>query len=420
MSNAHGGLRSVSAPGDDDLGADILHVDMDAFFASVEQLDFPELRNRPVIIGALVERSVVSSASYEARRFGVRSAMPVAQAKRLCPNAVFVPGRMARYREVSNSVMEVFRSFTPKVEALSIDEAFLDVSGARRLFGSPGQVAFAVREQISAELGLPCSVGAGAVKHVAKIASTLAKPGGVLLVPEAETVDFLAPLPVRMLWGIGSTAGQRLAAYGINTVEELRVTDLPVLERILGVTLAARVSELAAGRAVAGGEVAAQRSVEKSVSHEVTFSSDVSEARVIDREFRALADRVAHRLRRAGLYAGGVAIKVRTGSFETVSRSMTLDSATQTGQRLALSAQELFKRANVSQPLRLIGLRAEKLVSEPLVLPLWDEDERWVALDSLRDKLRDSFGVDAVQRAESLNVEGVPQHHVPRNLEDFS
>ena len=247
MGRGDGTGRIVSPEGADDSGTGILHVDMDAFYASVEQLDDPSLSGKAIIVGAPDSRSVVSSASYEARRFGVRSAMPVAQALRLCPTAIVVLPHFDRYLELSSQVMRIFRDVTPLVEPLSIDEAFLDVRGTRRLWGSPGQIARMLRQRVLDETGLTCSIGVAATKHVAKMASTISKPDGLLIVAEADTAAFLAPLSVRALWGVGPKAAEALENRAIRTIADVLQTPRDVLERALGPAMGERVWHLARG-----------------------------------------------------------------------------------------------------------------------------------------------------------------------------
>jgi DNA polymerase-4 len=248
MGQGDGRGRTVSSADADDSGTRILHVDMDAFYAAVEVLDDPSLRGLPLIIGAPDGRSVVSSASYEARRYGVRAAMPVAQAMRLCPTARIVMPHFHRYQEVSRQVMAIFESFTPLVEPLSVDEAFLDVQGVRRLWGSPSQIAALIRERVSAEVGITCSVGVAATKHVAKMASTVAKPDGMLVVAAADTLDFLSPRPVRAMWGVGPKAAEALEARGIRTIQDIRDAPHEMLDRAVGAALSARLGQLARGQ----------------------------------------------------------------------------------------------------------------------------------------------------------------------------
>src|SRR5215207_3195522 len=237
MGRGDGTGRIVSAEGADDAGTGILHVDMDAFYASVEVLDDPSLKGKPLIVGAPDGRSVVSSASYEARRFGVRSAMPVGQALRLCPTAIVVLPHFDRYLALSAEVMSIFHDITPLVEPLSIDEAFLDVRGARRLWGTPGEIAQGLRRRVLEQTGLTCSIGVAATKHVAKMASTISKPDGLLIVAEADTAAFLAPRSVRALWGVGPKSAESLESRGVHTVADVLDTPRHVLDRALGAAM---------------------------------------------------------------------------------------------------------------------------------------------------------------------------------------
>ncbi len=317
MGRGDGTGRLVSPEGADDTGTGILHVDMDAFYAAVEVLDDPSLRGRPLIVGAPDGRSVVSSASYEARRFGVRSAMPVGQALRLCPSAIVVTPHFDRYVALSQQIMGIFAEVTPLVEPLSIDEAFLDVRGVRRLWGSPGEIARMLRRRVQDETGLTCSVGVAATKHVAKMASTISKPDGLLIVAASETAEFLRPRPVSALWGIGPKSAEALHARGIRTVADVLDSPRPVLDRALGAAMGDRIWHLARG--LDAREVSTDR-VEKSVGHEETFDDDIDDPAVLRSEFRRLADRVGARLRKHGWEAKTVAIKVRFADFTTLSR----------------------------------------------------------------------------------------------------
>ena len=295
MGRGDGRGRIVSPDGADDSGTRILHVDMDAFYAAVEILDDPSLHGLPLIIGAPDGRSVVSSASYEARRYGVRAAMPVGQAMRLCPTAKIVTPHFDRYQAVSKQVMAVFESITPLVEPLSVDEAFLDVQGVRRLWGSPGRIAQLVRERVHAEVGITCSVGVAATKHVAKMASTISKPDGLLIVAASDTLDFLAPRSVRAMWGVGPKASEALEARGIRTIGDIRDSPQEMLDRAVGPTLGARIAQLARGEGDAR-TVETER-VEKSVGHEETFDVDIVDREFLRAELLRLSDRVAVRLR---------------------------------------------------------------------------------------------------------------------------
>lgn len=402
MGRSDGSGRRVSPAGADDAGTGILHIDMDAFFAAVEVLHDPSLTGKPVVIGAPDGRSVVSSASYEARRYGVRSAMPMARAIQLCPKAQIVPPSFERYREASARVMDIFRSFTPLVEPLSIDEAFLDVRGARRLWGSPGEIARMIRARVREETGLVCSVGVAGTKHVAKMASTMSKPDGLLIVPGAQTLAFLEPLSVRAIWGIGPRAAESLESRAIRTIGDVRRAPAHVLARALGDAGAARITQLAHGEDAR--EVQTER-MEKSVSHEETFEHDVTDPEALRAELLRLADRVAVRLRRAGLEAGGAAIKVRFSDFTTITRSQTLPEPTAVGQRLGEAARSLFASVDRHDPVRLIGVRAERLVpAGGAAIALWDDDEDWRRVEGALDDAAARFGTGAVTRAAFLGA----------------
>lgn len=404
MGRGDGRDRLVSAEDADDTGADILHVDMDAFYAAVEVLDDPSLAGKPLIIGAPESRSVVSSASYEARAFGVRAAMPVGQALRLCPQAIVVPPHFDRYVALSREVMRVFHDITPLVEPLSIDEAFLDVRGARRLWGPPGTIARMLRARVKDQTGLTCSVGAAATKHVAKMASTMSKPDGLLIIAEADTAAFLAPRPVRALWGVGPKAAEALASRGIHTVSDVIETPRAVLDRVLGAAMGERVWNLARGRDAR--EVTTTR-VEKSVGHEETFRTDIGDAAVLRSELRRLSDRVAARLRAASWEASSVAIKVRFSDFSTVSRSRTLPEPSSVGQRIGDVALELFDDIDRRLPVRLVGVRAEKLRPVAESAPaLWDDDGEWRRVESALDTATARFGRGAVTRATLITERG--------------
>ncbi|BDV30797.1 DNA polymerase IV [Microbacterium terricola] len=400
MGRGDGTGRIVSADDADDSGAGILHVDMDAFYASVEVLDDPSLRGQPIIIGAPDSRSVVSSASYEARRFGVRAAMPVGQALRLCPTAIVVEPHFDRYLALSAQVMEIFRTVTPLVEPLSIDEAFLDVRGARRLWGSPGQIARMLRARVHDETGLTCSVGAAATKHVAKMASTISKPDGLLIVAERDTAAFLAPRPVRALWGVGPKAAEALEGRGVRTIADVLDTPREVLDRALGPAMGDRVWHLARG--IDARTVETTR-VEKSVGHEETFHSDIDDPVVLRTELRRLADRVGARLREHGWEATTIALKLRFADFTTVNRSQTLTEPTAVGQRIGESAIELFDRIDRHLPVRLVGVRAERLRATGVAAAtLWDDDEDWRRVEGALDDAAARFGRGAVTRATLL------------------
>lgn len=415
MGRGDGTGRMVSVEGADDTGTGILHVDMDAFYASVEVLDDPSLKGKPIIIGAPDGRSVVSSASYEARRFGVRSAMPVGQALRLCPNALVVLPHFDRYMTKSAEVMAIFEAYTPLVEPLSIDEAFLDVRGARRLWGSPGEIGRAIRRRVLDETGLVCSVGVAATKHVAKMASTLSKPNGLLIVAERDTAAFLGPRSVRAMWGVGPKASEVLESRGLRTIADVREAPRDVLDRAVGGAMGERLWHLARG--IDPREVTTSR-VEKSVGHEETFHTDISDPSALRAELRRLSDRVGARLRKNGWEAATVAIKVRFADFTTLSRSQTLDAPTAVGQRIGDAARELFDGIDLVQSVRLVGVRVEKLCAAGgSSLALWDDDEEWRNVEEALDDATARFGRGAVTRAAFLGrtpaMGALPSHPKP-------
>lgn len=414
MGRGDGTGRIVSADDADDTGAGILHVDMDAFYASVEVLDDPSLAGKPIIVGAPEGRGVVSSASYEARRFGVRSAMPVSQALRLCPTATVVMPHFDRYLALSSQVMQIFSEITPLVEPLSIDEAFLDVRGARRLWGSPREIARMLRERVLDETGLTCSVGAAATKHVAKMASTISKPDGLLVVAEAETAAFLAPRSVRQLWGVGPKSSEALESRGIRTVADVLATSDAMLQRALGPAMAERVWHLARG--IDAREVDTER-VEKSVGHEETFHDDIGDTRTLHVELRRLADRVGARLRAHGVEAATIALKLRFSDFTTLSRSRTLPEPTAVGQRIGEAAIELFDGVDRPLPVRLLGVRGERLRPAAVSSMLWDDDAEWRRVEDALDGAAARFGRGAITRAALLGPQrgggSLPSHPRP-------
>ncbi|WP_269447061.1 DNA polymerase IV [Devriesea agamarum] len=379
----------------------ILHVDMDSFFASVEIRDDPALRGRPVVVGGVGPRAVVAAASYPARRYGVRSAMPMGKARRLCPDLVIVPPRIAHYREVSREVMAILHGISAQVQQISIDEAFLDVSGAIRHFGAPPDIATLIRTRIRTELGLPCSVGVAASKSVAKIASARAKPDGMLVVPTAHTPGFLAPLPVEALSGIGSVAAAKLHNLGVRTVGDLRAVPQGTMQRVFGAH-AAYISRVAQGQD--DTPVTAER-VEKSVGTEHTYDTDLTDPVVIRRELTRMADDVASSLRRHRQCARTVSIKVRFGDGHTVTRSSTLPEWTTSGERVRQAATSLWDRLGADgYRVRLLGVRTEHLrTTEGLSL----QEELgtrpgWSDLESAMDRARNKYGSAVLSRGSTM------------------
>jgi DNA polymerase-4 len=400
VSKQDGSGRQVTDAPSADTTAHILHMDMDAFFASVELLEHPELVGKPVIVGHRSPRSVVTAATYEARKYGVNSAMPMAVALRRCPQAIVLEPHFERYTHYSAQVLRLLNEVTPLVEPLSIDEAFLDVAGALKLLGTPWQIGTRLRERIHTETGLRASVGAAATKYVAKLASSRAKPDGLLVVPLADTVAFLHPQPVSALWGVGAKAEEQLTRLGLRTIGDVAEVPLDALTHALGTATAARLHELAWGRDPRTIDTAA---AEKSIGHETTFETDVTDATVIHRTLLALSDGVAVRLRRAGVQARTVAIKLRFEDFSTISRSRTLAEPTDLARRIYEESRALYDAASQGgRPVRLVGVRGEQLVGAVASLGLWDDDEAWRDTEYTVDAVTSKFGAGALRPAALL------------------
>ncbi|GLZ10591.1 DNA polymerase IV [Actinomadura sp. NBRC 104425] len=394
-------------PPADDTGCHILHVDMDAFYVGVELLERPELRGRPVIVGGTGARGVVSSASYEARAYGVHSAMPMSRARRLCPQAVVLPPRHDRYARVSAAVMEIFRSVTPLVEPLALDEAFLDVAGARRRLGRPAEIARMIRAQVAEQQGLTCSVGVAGTKFVAKLASTRCKPDGMLVVPADGVQEFLHPLPVAALWGVGDRTEEALRRLGLRTVGQLAQVPRAVLQRELGTALGAHLHELAWGR---DPRPVVPRSPDKSIGAEETFDTDVDDPETIRRELLRLAEKVGARLRAAGHAGRTVSVKLRRSDFTTLTRSRTLREPTDVTRMIYVTACELYEASGLDRVrLRLVGVRVENLVPSDQAVrqPALDEPETgWREAERAVDQVSRRFGSGAVRPAALVRRSG--------------
>lgn len=398
MSKQDGSGRQVTTEPIDDASATIMHLDMDAFFASVELLERPELVGLPVIVGGLGARSVVTAATYEARKYGVNSAMPMSVALRRCPNAVVLEPHFERYRHFSGQVMSICHGVTPLVEPLSIDEAFLDVAGARRLLGTPWQIGTELRRRVFAETGLHASIGVAATKFVAKLASGRSKPDGLLVVPLADTLDFLHPLPIAALWGVGAKTEEQLARLGLRTVGDLALTPLTTLTKALGNASGEKLHDLAWAR---DPRVVTTTSEEKSVGHEVTFEYDVTDSAAIRRELLRMSDQVAVRLRRTGLVGKTVVLKLRFGDFTTITRSRTLQEHTDLARRIYDEVAEIY--AAVGKPdarIRLVGVRMEQLAaSGDAAVGLWETKEGWREAEQAMDAVAERFGRGLVSPA---------------------
>lgn len=384
----------------------IAHGDMDAFYAAIEQLDDPSLRGKPVIVGHPGGRGVVTTASYEARPYRVGSAMPMALALRRCPHAAVVPPRFERYLEVSKLVMEVFRNYSPVVEALSLDEAFLDLSGSERLLGAPADIGRAIKRDVwNATGGLAVSVGIAATKFVAKVGSDLHKPDGLTVVPLADTEAFLAPLPVSRLWGAGPVVQGKLESLGLQTLGDVAVCDPRFLERQLG-KAGPHFHRLARGldsRAVIGGREA------KSIGAERTLEEDISGDERVWRHLLSSLDTIAHRLRKGGIRAGGVRVKLKTADFRLHTRQATLRHATDSAAVLAKAARPLLQELPLDRPIRLVGAAAFALTGEGagrqlglFAEPGESSDPRHSRLNKALDGVWDRFGTGALRRGSEL------------------
>ncbi|PRY30096.1 DNA polymerase IV [Pseudosporangium ferrugineum] len=389
-------------PEADDAGCTILHVDMDAFFAAVEVRRRPELRGRPVVVGGAGPRGVVSSASYEARRYGVRSAMPGMRARALCPHAIFLPPDFSAYSAASDAVMRIFRDVTPLVEPLSLDEAFLDVAGAQRLLGRPAAIAAAIRRRVFEEQRLTCSVGVAPSKFVAKLGSTRAKPDGMMVVPAGQVLDFLHPLPVGALWGVGEKAAAQLHRLGLTTVGDLARAPVSMLRGALGEASAAHLHELSWGRDPR--RVIAEHE-EKSIGAELTYDTDVTDPAMIRRSMLALAEKVGARLRASGNVGRTVSIKIRVADFRTVNRSRTLPTTTDVAREIFEISWALFQVLRPAEPIRLVGIRVEGLAAAATASrqPTLGEPERgWREAEAAADAVAARFGRSIVGPASLL------------------
>ena len=383
------------------LAEPILHVDLDAFYASVEVLKDPALRDKPVVVGGSGSRGVVMSASYEARVFGIRSAMPAVRARRLCPDAIFVPPDFEAYKAHSNRFREVLLSVTPLVEPISLDEAFLDVAGARLLFGQPEQIGEKVRREVLEHVGVNCSVGVAPNKLLAKLASEHAKPDGMVLVRSDAVPAFLEPLPARALWGVGEKTMEVLSRLGVRTVGDLAATPEIVLGRLLGGQHARDLQALARGQ---DGRAVVPYEAPKSISHEETFDRDLDDETELLREILALAQRVGARLREDGYRTRTITLKVRLANFTTLTRSRTIAPPTDVGADVNAVAADLFRALpGVRRRVRLLGVGASGLVpagQEQLALL---RGERWGDVERTVDRIEKRFGRGAAMPAALLD-----------------
>ncbi len=404
--------RSVSEPKSP---RTILHVDLDAFFAAVEQRDRPELRGKPVIVGGggPGDRGVVSTCSYEARKFGVRSAMPLRTAAALCPQAVFLPVDGQKYMRASEEVMAILRRFTPAIEQLSIDEAFLDVTAVETLFGSGEEIGRKIKQAVHDEVGLTISVGVAANRLVAKIASDLRKPDGLVVVEPGTEREFVAPLPIERLWGVGASTRRVLADFGVRTIGDLAELPVDALLRRLGShgpELIARAQGI--GETHVGGLDHA-----KSVSHEHTFDADTRDWDVLERTLLALSEGVGERLRSSGVRCSTIAVKIRNSEFVTVTRQRTLRDPTDLTETIWRTAVSLVRREVGGMTVRLLGVAASGLTEQRQMELFEVADERRRRVVEASDELRERFGSKAIRRARLLDADvHAPFERDPRRL----
>ena len=397
----------------DDSRSHILHADMDAFYASVEVRDRPELRGKPVIVGAAAGRGVVLSATYEARAYGVGSAMPMTRARRLCPHAEIIAPRHRDYAAVSKQIMSIFRSVTPDVEPLSLDEAFLDVSGARRRLGAPAAIAARIRADVRERHGITCSVGVAPNKFLAKLASAHCKPDGLLVVPASGALAFLHPLPVEALWGVGATTARALRRLGLQSVGDIAATPAATLRRELGNAAGDHLAALSRGE---DARPVVPDARGKTIGAEETFPEDVADPEVIRRELLRLSGRTARALRSGGYMARTVVVKLRRGDFSTITRSRTLREPTDLARQIYDTACELYEASGLGPRtrLRLVGVRAANLSAPRAVgtqLEIGQPGGRWHDAEQAMDRVADRFGTGSVRPAALVRPQ--PPPHQP-------
>jgi len=373
----------------------ILHVDMDAFFASVTERDHPELKGKAVVIGAGV-RGVVTSANYEARKFGIKAAMPVGRAQRLAPHAIFIPPDHKRYSEVSEHVMEIFHSFTPLVEPISLDEAFLDVTKAKRLLGDGRAIATAIRAKVEAQEGITCSVGIASSKFIAKLASQRCKPNGILEIPDERVLTFLHPLPVSALWGVGPKTNEALERLGLHTVGDIAQTPEQTLIRALGQAAGQSLYELAWGR---DDRDVIPEEPDKSISAAETFDRDIDDPEIIAKEILRMCERASSRMRERSLFAKTITLKIRFADFTTINRSKTLPLPIDTTHEIYEIAKGLYEALSIGRArIRLVGVSLDNLHTdshEQLILGA--RESSWRELQGGIDAAKARFGSDSVR-----------------------
>ena len=384
--------------------ATILHVDMDAFFASVAERDNPELKGKAVVIG-MGARGVVSTANYEARKFGIHSAMPVGRARRLAPHAIFLPVDMARYQEVSEHVMEIFHSFTPWVEPISLDEAFLDVTGSQKLLGTGREIAVAIRKKVEEQEGITCSVGIAPSKFIAKLASANCKPNGMLEITSDRILTFLHPLPIQAMWGVGPKTAEALERLGLRTIEDIAKLPRTTLIRALGEANGASLYELAWGRDYRD---VTPEEPDRSISAAETFAQDLDNPEEILTEFLRLTERATARLRDRDLFAKTISIKVRFADFSTINRSKTLPLPIDSTHDVYEVVKGLYQALRIERArLRLVGVSLENLSEgAPHQMMLGEREVGWRQAEGAMDQARARFGKGSVRPARLIKDAG--------------
>lgn len=381
------------------MGRLVMHVDMDAFFAAIEQRDHEGYRGQPVIVGGLSGRGVVSTCSYEARRFGVHSAMPMVRARRLCPQGIFLPGRFERYRAVSREIFAIFARYAPVVEPLSIDEAFLDLTGMEHLMGTPLAYARKLKAEIREKTGLVASVGLAPNKFLAKLASDLRKPDGLVIVTPENMRAILDPLPVGRIWGVGRKTEQVLQRLGIRHIQELRGTPREKLAAAMGEHMAAHLLALADGQ---DDRPVAPREPAKSIGKEVTFPVDLQSQAEAEQVLLELAEKVGYRLRREGVKGRTVQLKLRLGNFKTYTRSRTLPEATCYDEEIYHVAQALYQSLGICQGIRLLGISVSSFDCDAELSLFAEQTQKKERLYAAIDRIKDKFGERGITKAQLL------------------
>jgi DNA polymerase-4 len=411
MGKQDGSERLVTEGDADDSHTPFLHIDMDAFFASVEELDDPSIVGKPVIVGGSNGRGVVSAANYAARKYGVNSAMPMSTALKRCPDAIVRRPRFERYSEVSRRVFAILEDFTPLVQPLSIDEAFLDVSGAAALLGRPTAIARAIRQRVRDEVGLAASIGVASSMFVAKVAGAKSKPDGLLVVPATDTVAFLEPLPVTALWGVGGVTAKRLGSFGLSTVGDVQRAGIASLTPILGARLAEHLSNLAHG--IDPREIE-ESSRDRSIGRSNTFGTDLVDAEDMKREILRMATDVAARARRRDALGHTVVLTVRFADWRTITRSHTMTDPSNATKTIAREATALLDALDLGGlSVRLLGVRLENLVGEGDLGFLWDDEDDGHNIDEVVDAVSEKFGFGSVQPASLLRRRRRPRNEHP-------